>query len=271
MTEPPLPLSSGGHARAGRWPLGSDLDATNMRSEICGSARKCCQGIDSPGSGSTTSVDKLDVEATDRNFTSRGICCGPERCATDGVFPGIAGWTVRVHRVNDPRLFGTPEEGSRVIFSEHEVNTVEDPAASREDHARLQAQITHDAGVVTVAPADEAEMSARLEADRSSAGLAFACLASAVAWLVLGSFAGLVSSIKLHEPDWLVRQAWLTLGRIRPAHLNAVIYGWSSLAGMGIALWLVPRLLRVELVGERYGYFGIAIWNVGVASDFSAF
>jgi hypothetical protein len=38
-------------------------------------------------------------------------------------------------------------------------------------------------------------------------------------------------------------------GRIRPAHLNAVIYGWRSLAGVGVALWLIPRLLKTELVG----------------------
>ena len=51
-----------------------------------------------------------------------------------------------------------------------------------------------------------------------------------------GSLAGLISSLKMHMPDWLVTEAWLTFGRIRPAHLNMVIYGWSSLAGVGIAL-----------------------------------
>jgi cytochrome c oxidase cbb3-type subunit 1 len=68
-----------------------------------------------------------------------------------------------------------------------------------------------------------------------------------------GSFGGLISSLKLHLPDWLDGQAWLTFGRIRPAHLNAVIYGLSSLAGVGIALWLIPRLLKTELVGGNTG------------------
>lgn len=162
-------------------------------------------------------------------------------------------------------LFGTAEEGSRVIFAEHEINTIEDPAATRADQANLQAEISRAAGISANSAVDEEEMEARVAADRSSAGLALACLVTAVGWLVLGSFAGLVSSIKLHEPDWLVGQAWLTFGRIRPAHLNAVIYGWSSLSGMGVALWLVPRLLRTQLLGERYGYCGIAVWNVGVA------
>ena len=46
-----------------------------------------------------------------------------------------------------------------------------------------------------------------------------------VLWLVVASVFGLVASIKLHVPDWLVQDAWLTIGRIRPAHLNAVAYG----------------------------------------------
>jgi cbb3-type cytochrome oxidase subunit 1 len=74
----------------------------------------------------------------------------------------------------------------------------------------------------------------------------------------------------MHWPDWLVSDAWLTFGRIRPAHLNMVIYGWSSLAGVGIALWLLPRLLRTELVGGRYAVAGAVVWNLGVASGIAA-
>jgi cytochrome c oxidase cbb3-type subunit 1 len=161
-------------------------------------------------------------------------------------------------------LFGTAEEGSRVIFAPDEERTSEDPAATRADQKRLQAEVSsHDAD----SPAgemSEADLAARLKADRSSAGPALLCLSSAVFWLLLGSAAGLISSLKMHLPDWLVNEAWLTFGRIRPAHLNMVIYGWSSLAGVGIALWLIPRLLKTELVGSRYAYAGAIIWNLGV-------
>ena len=67
----------------------------------------------------------------------------------------------------------------------------------------------------------------------------------AVAWLLVASAAGLTASIKLHEPDWLVQQAWLSFGRIRTIHLNAVAYGWAPMAGLGVALigisWLYSR------------------------------
>ena len=58
-------------------------------------------------------------------------------------------------------------------------------------------------------------------------------------WLVVASGAGLTASVKLHEPDWLVQQAWLTFGRIRTIHLNAVAYGWAPMAGLGITMFVI--------------------------------
>ena len=86
----------------------------------------------------------------------------------------------------------------------------------------------------------------------------------AFAWLLLASVAGLTASIKLHDPDWLTSQAWLTFGRIRTIHLNAVAYGWAPMAGLGIALFIIPRLLKTELVGGRFALLGAALWNAGL-------
>lgn len=163
-------------------------------------------------------------------------------------------------------LFGNATEGAHIIFAPQEENLVEEPAATAAGRARLQAVVQPQAP----APLDDAELAARLESDRSSAGPALLCLSFAVFWLMLGSFAGLVSSIKLHAPDWLTANVWLTFGRIRPAHLNMVIYGWSSCAGIGIALWLIPRLLKTRLAGVRYAYAGALLWNIGVAAGIVA-
>jgi len=167
-------------------------------------------------------------------------------------------------------LFGTPEEGSRVIFADDEEDTSEEPAASPADQARLQAEMRGGAADDSSDKMSAADLAARIHADQSSAGPVLLCLSFAVFWLVLGSLAGLTSSLKMHLPDWLDTQAWLTFGRIRPAHLNAVIYGWSSLAGVGVALWLIPRLLKTELIGGRYAIAGGVLWNVGVAGGIVA-
>jgi cytochrome c oxidase cbb3-type subunit 1 len=88
---------------------------------------------------------------------------------------------------------------------------------------------------------------------------------SAVAWLLLGSLLALAASIKLHTPGFLAGQEWLTFGRVRPAHLNTMIYGWASMAGIGTLLWLQARLSRIPLPWPK-ALYGVAVgWNVVVA------
>jgi cytochrome c oxidase cbb3-type subunit 1 len=91
------------------------------------------------------------------------------------------------------------------------------------------------------------------------------CFITALFWLLLGSLAGDIASLKLHLPDWLAGAGWLTFGRVRPVHLNIVAYGWSSLAMIGTAIWLMPRLLHVPLQARGLVMTGVVLWNVGVA------
>ena len=71
--------------------------------------------------------------------------------------------------------------------------------------------------------------------------------ASSVFWLLMGSAAALISSVKMHHPDFLGNIEWLTFGRIRPVHLDIVFFGWSSMAAVGCLLWLQARLCHVRL------------------------
>jgi len=160
-------------------------------------------------------------------------------------------------------LFGTGNQAAGQIFEPHELGRVEDPVLDAAAASRMQQAVNPGAGGTD--PAWDAELAERQRIDHSSAGPALLCLTLAIVWLFWGSVAGLMSSIKLHAPDWLVEQAWLTFGRIRPAHLNIVGYGWCSFAGVGIALWMIPRLLRTPLVGARYAYWGALLWHLGVS------
>jgi len=89
--------------------------------------------------------------------------------------------------------------------------------------------------------------------------------ASAVFWLLVGSALALLASVKMHTPDLLGEQAWLTFGRVRPAHLGTMIYGWGSMAGIGTILWLVARLCRVRLPLQLPLVIACVLWNIGVA------
>jgi len=68
----------------------------------------------------------------------------------------------------------------------------------------------------------------------------------------------------MHSPDFLAGIDFLTWGRIRPAHVNASIYGWASMAGMGTAIWLMARLCRTTLRHPLLLVTGAAFWNLGV-------
>jgi cytochrome c oxidase cbb3-type subunit 1 len=109
---------------------------------------------------------------------------------------------------------------------------------------------------------------ARLDASCRRPSLLF--LLSALGWLLVGSALAIVASIKLHAPDFLASDAWLTFGRVRSAHLNAVAYGWASMAAVGVMLWLYPRLTRAPLRFERLAMGAGVAWNgfvgLGVAA-----
>jgi len=165
-------------------------------------------------------------------------------------------------------LFGDGAAAATEIFAPNELGKVEDPAATLAQKGGLQQAMNAAESSSERLAAVDAE--ARSRADQSTSLVVGVSLTLAVVWLVLASLAGLISSIKLHAPDWLVGQDWLTFGRIRPMHLNMVAYGWCSLSGIGVSLWLIPRLLKTELVGAKYALAGGALWTIGVFAGTAA-
>lgn len=86
----------------------------------------------------------------------------------------------------------------------------------------------------------------------------------AIVWLLIGTIAGDLTSFKFDKPDFLTEQAYLTFGRIRPAHLNIMVYGWASTAMFAVSLWLMPRLCRTRLHWGSVAIVGMLIWNIGL-------
>ena len=60
----------------------------------------------------------------------------------------------------------------------------------------------------------------------------------ALTWLAVGSVLAVIASIKMHG-SFLDGSAWLTYGRVQPAAMHALIYGFASQAGLGVAIWIV--------------------------------
>lgn len=179
----------------------------------------------------------------------------------------IIGLFVFIWSMRSGLLVENPK-GASVIFARGEVGQVDDPALHGRALDSLQAAATEASGHEGVA--DATEIQARVQADTSTAFPVFMFIAFACMWLLVGSVAGLVSSIKLHEPDWMTSEAWMTFGRMRTVHLNAVLYGWITNAALGMILWLLPRLLRTRLVGSIWAMLGGALINTGIAGGIGA-
>jgi cytochrome c oxidase cbb3-type subunit 1 len=161
------------------------------------------------------------------------------------------------------------DRDSHVIFEQGEIGLGEDPAAGANAGALQRTIEKADAGEPR-SPLTDAQVLERRTIDQSSARVVWLALTLAVFWLLFGSLAGLASSLKLHWPDWLTTWAATGFGRIRPAHLNAVSYGWVSLSGIGISFWMLPRLLKTPLLGERWAIAGVLLWNLGVFAGVTA-
>src|SRR5260370_12198406 len=89
-------------------------------------------------------------------------------------------------------------------------------------------------------------------------------------WLIIGTLLAGFVSFQLHSPDWFSDVSFLTWGRLRPVHMNVMVYGWASMAAMGTAIWLMARLCRTTLrhpllivAGGLFLDNGVVFWFIG--------
>lgn len=85
----------------------------------------------------------------------------------------------------------------------------------------------------------------------------------AIFWLLLGTTIGEYLGIKFVAPD-LDHYSWLSFGRLRPVHTNAVFWGWASLAMIGLAYYVIPRVSNVPIVSIKTGYHSLILINASV-------
>jgi cbb3-type cytochrome c oxidase subunit I len=91
------------------------------------------------------------------------------------------------------------------------------------------------------------------------------CLTSAF-WMMVATLAGLVGAIELAAPDLAGNIAWLLFSRLRPMHVNLVLFGFVTPGLLACAFYLVPRLLRTPLYSEKLGVLSVVLWNIALAA-----
>lgn len=92
----------------------------------------------------------------------------------------------------------------------------------------------------------------------------FTLFGGAALWLSLSSVFSLIASLKFHAPAMLADCAALSYGRAYPAWSHLLVYGFCIPAGLGVGLWLLARLGRVELAKPWLIMVGAQIWHLGV-------
>lgn len=88
-------------------------------------------------------------------------------------------------------------------------------------------------------------------------------LISATGWLVFGTTVGEYLGIKFVVPD-VDQLSWLSFGRLRPVHTNAVFWGWSSLAMLGLGYYVVPRVSNAPIASITSGWWTLWLINATV-------
>lgn len=89
-----------------------------------------------------------------------------------------------------------------------------------------------------------------------------AWLRSSMVWLTVFPLIGVLISIKFHNPDFLGDIPWLTYGRLRPVHVNGVIFGAFSTPFLGLVYYIVPHLCGRRMAFERGGWVALYGWDL---------
>lgn len=130
-----------------------------------------------------------------------------------------------------------------------------------EDKKGLITSITTDSGLPVVTQKRKAIK--RPNVDPRLAKLVLWYIGCATFWLLFGTTVGEYVGIKFVAPD-ADHLSWLSFGRLRPVHTNAVFWGWASLGMLGLAYYVVPRVSNRELVSFKMGWYSLWLINAAV-------
>ncbi|MFP4068863.1 MAG: cbb3-type cytochrome c oxidase subunit I [Opitutales bacterium] len=102
------------------------------------------------------------------------------------------------------------------------------------------------------------------EIDGSIRSAALFFVISSVFWLLAGTVFALIVAYKAHEPSFLGAHEFLTFGRMRSAHLNAMALGWGSNIIFAVGLWMMARLCRSPIRHGGMLLIAGVLWNIGL-------
>ncbi|MFZ6688437.1 cytochrome-c oxidase, cbb3-type subunit I [Undibacterium sp. SXout11W] len=88
----------------------------------------------------------------------------------------------------------------------------------------------------------------------------------AVVWGIVGMLVGVVIATQLAWPEFLTGIPWLSYGRLRPLHTNAVIFAFGGCALMATSYYVVQRTSNVRLFSDGLAEFTFWGWQLVIVA-----
>nr|WP_315476448.1 cytochrome-c oxidase, cbb3-type subunit I [uncultured Undibacterium sp.] len=88
----------------------------------------------------------------------------------------------------------------------------------------------------------------------------------AVVWGVVGMLVGVLIATQLAWPEFLSGISWLSYGRLRPLHTNAVIFAFGGSALFATSFYVVQRTCNVRLFGGPLIEFVFWGWQLVIVA-----
>jgi cytochrome c oxidase cbb3-type subunit 1 len=83
-----------------------------------------------------------------------------------------------------------------------------------------------------------------------------------VVWGIVGFLMGVIIAAQLRWPDLTAGISWLSYGRLRPLHTNAVIFAFGGSAIFACSYYIVQRTCHVRLFAEKLAAFTFWGWQL---------
>ncbi|MFC4528752.1 cytochrome-c oxidase, cbb3-type subunit I [Dyella halodurans] len=87
-----------------------------------------------------------------------------------------------------------------------------------------------------------------------------------VVWGIVGMLVGVIVASQLYWPDLTFGVPWLSYGRLRPLHTNAVIFAFGGSALFASSLYVVQRTCHVRLLSDKLASFVFWGWQLVIVA-----
>ncbi|MEJ2314985.1 MAG: cbb3-type cytochrome c oxidase subunit I [Nitrospirota bacterium] len=86
-------------------------------------------------------------------------------------------------------------------------------------------------------------------------------------WGIVAPLVGILVSLKFNFPNFLNTE-YTVFGRLRPVHINGVIFAFFSTVAFGLFYYIVPKITGTRMYKEEWGRYLVWVWNLTMIAGF---